>query len=79
MSDRDFLEEMFAEAELRFGRRPSPSEAAREFSLHGIDARVTHLKRLRAPESMNVRQAAERKAYESALRSTHEALRKVNR
>jgi hypothetical protein len=79
MSDRDFLDEMFQEAELRFGRRPSPDEAAREFALHGADARIQHLKNLKTPESMGLREAAKRHAYESAIRRTHERLRKVGR
>jgi hypothetical protein len=79
MSDRDYLEEMHEEAELRFGKRLSPSEAAEKFALHGADHRIHHLKRLRAPESMTINEAAERHPYESALRAVHERMRRLGR
>jgi hypothetical protein len=75
----DFLDSMHEESELRFGRRLSPSEAAQKFALHGLDARVAHLRILKTPESMNLLEAAERHKHESALRSTHERLRKVGK
>lgn len=79
MSDKDFLESMHEESELRFGRRLSPSEAAQKFAGHGMDARVQHLKNMRAPDSMTLNEAADRKPYESAIRGIHEKLRRLGR
>jgi hypothetical protein len=82
MSEKDWLEdEYFPEAELRFGRRPTPEEAGREFALHGVDARVQHLKRLRdsTPKAMTLNEVADRHAYTKVFRGVHERLRKVGR
>lgn len=81
MSDKEWLSEYFQEAELRFGRRPTPDEAGREFALHNANARIQHLKRLEdtTPESIRLREAAERSAYTKVFRGVHEKLRRVNR
>jgi hypothetical protein len=78
MSD-DMLSEMFEEAEIRYGRRPTSSEYAREFALHGVDARVNLLKRLEKNAPLNLSEAAERHDYISKMKEIHHALRKVGR
>jgi len=53
---------------------------AREFSRWDIETRVNTLQHIAADTGeLTVRQAAKRHAYESALRNTHEILRKVGR
>jgi hypothetical protein len=79
MSENDFLDSMQEEAELRWGKRLTPQEAAEKFALHGMDARVQHLKNMRTPESMTINQAADRHKYESAIRAMHEKLRRSGR
>jgi hypothetical protein len=75
----DFIEEMQAEANLRFGKELSPAECAAKFAAHKFEDRIFHLKNLKAAESMNLGQAAKRHAFERAIRNTHERLRKVDR
>ena len=76
----DFIEEMQTEAKLRFGKELSPSEVAEEFQKHDFEARITHLKGLKTPDSYAMpREAAARHVYERELRSTHERLRKIDR
>ena len=77
--EKDYIEEAQQEAQLRFGRELSATELANEFIGHDFDARVHHLKNLRSDGELSVREAAERFAYESVLRKTHEGLRKVGR
>ena len=77
--DNDFLDELQHESRLRFGRELTPAEAAEKFALHGLDARVQHLKRLKTPEAGTVREIARRHAFEGAMRRVHEELRKVGR
>jgi hypothetical protein len=76
---KDFIEELQAEAKLRFGRELTPSEAAAKFSQHTLDHRIEHLKNLRSDETSNVRKAAERLTFERALKDVHHSLRKVGR
>jgi hypothetical protein len=76
MSERkDFLDELQEEAVHRFGTELTPAQIAYQFSLHGPEARIQHLKNIRTPESMNVDQAGKRHALERAVRSTHDRLR----
>jgi hypothetical protein len=76
MSERkDFVTEMQEEAVHRWGAELTPAQVAYQFSLHGPDARIQHLKAIKTPESMNVEQAGKRHALERAIRSTHERLR----
>jgi hypothetical protein len=79
MSEKDFLDEMQEEAKLAYGRTITPSEAAHAFALHPMTTRIAHLKRLKTPEAMTLRETADRHAFESAIRRTHETLRKVGR
>lgn len=76
----DFIEEMQTEAKLRFGKELSASEVANEFAKHDFEARIHHLKNLKAADSFGtVREAANRHVFERALRSTHDNLRKIDR
>lgn len=79
----DFISEMSAEAELRFGRKLTANEAAEKFALHDMDARVYHLKNLRTSDdpmtTTEARAASERLVIERALRKTHERLRRIGR
>jgi hypothetical protein len=76
---KEFLTAMQEEAKLRFGKELTPAEVAYQFSLHSNEARIAHLANTRAPESMNVLEAARRHALERAVRVTHERLRKAGR
>jgi hypothetical protein len=76
----DFIDEMQAEAKLRFGKELSASEVAVKFQAHDFEARIHHLKNLKTEDSYSTpREAARRHVYESALRSTHDRLRKIDR
>ena len=76
MSERkDFIDEMQEEAVHRWGHELTPAQAAHQFSLHGPEARIQHLKAIKTPETMNVLSAGRRFAMERAIRSTHERLR----
>jgi hypothetical protein len=76
----DFIEEMQTEAKLRFGKELSAREVADKFALHDFEARIGHLKNLKGADSYSTpREAAGRHVYESALRATHERLRKIDR
>ena len=75
----DFIDEMQAEAKLRFGKELSPSEVANEFAKHDFEARIQHLKTLKAADSLSLTGAAKRHAFERAIRSTHERLRRIDR
>jgi hypothetical protein len=76
----DFIEEMQAEAELRFGRELTPQEVAKKFAEHDFEARIHHLKHLRKDDEFPTpREAVKRSQYLRALKSTHEHLRAINR
>ena len=77
--DKDYIEEAQSEAQLRFGRILSPDELADKFKGHDLEARVYHLKTLKMPDVMTVKEAADRYSYTSALNNVHERLRKVDR
>jgi hypothetical protein len=77
--DRDYIEEAQQEAQLRFGKELSAQELATEFAKHDPEARIHHLKTLRDDGEVSVRDAAKMLEFRSALRSTHEILRKANR
>jgi hypothetical protein len=83
MSEKDFIDEMNEEAELRFGRRLTAREAAEKFAQHDLEGRVQHLKNLhRLDDHLTLNEgkaAAERLVVERALRSTHEKLRRIGR
>jgi hypothetical protein len=80
MSERkDFINEMQEEAVHRYGAELTPAQVAYQFSLHGPEARIAHLKAIKTPESMNVEQAGKRHALERAVRMTHEKLRLAGR
>ena len=62
------------------GKELSPAEMATEFAKWGIDDRVKALQELRADDSdLTITEAAKRHRYESALRNTHDILRKAGR
>jgi hypothetical protein len=76
----DYIDEMQTEAKLRFGKTLSPSEVAAEFQKHDFEARIVHLKNLKAADSFGTpREAAARHVFERALRSTHDRLRRIDR
>lgn len=77
--DKDYIDEVQAEARLRFGDELSPAELAEKFAGHDLDARVYHLKNLKNDGELTPREAARRMAYERALKNTHEMLRKAGR
>lgn len=83
MEDRDFIEEMQHEAELRFGRKYTANEAAEEFALLDLNGRVQHLKNLKRSDdpltTTEARVASERLVIERALRNTHERLRRIGK
>jgi CMP-N-acetylneuraminic acid synthetase len=82
MSDdsRDYIEEAQQEAQLRWGKELSPEELATKFAGHNLEARVFHMKSLKHSEGdLTLTQAANRMEYESALRNTHEILRRAGR
>jgi hypothetical protein len=76
---KEFLTALQEEAVLRFGQELTPAEVAYQFSLHGPELRIHHLKNIRTPEAMNVLEAGKRHALERAVRLTHERLRRVGR
>ena len=78
MSD-DFIDEMQAEAQLRFGKELTPSECAEKFMGHDMDARIFHLKRISNDGELSVAEAARRHEITTALKRTHEMLRKAGR
>lgn len=75
----DYIDEAQQEALLRFGRELSPQELAEKFIGHDLEARIHHLKNLSTSDQLTIDQGARRMEYESALRSMHEAARKVDR
>ena len=76
----DFIDEMQTEAKLRFGKTLSPSEVAAEFQKHDFEARIQHLKNLKANGNFSTpREAAQRHVFERALRSTHDRLARIDR
>jgi hypothetical protein len=77
--DEDFIDGAKAEWRLRYKRELTPNDAADLFTLHNFEARIGHLKRLKAPDAMSPRQASDRLVMERAIRSAHERLRKVGR
>jgi hypothetical protein len=81
--DRDFIDEMQHEAELRFGGKLTAREAAEKFAGHDLEGRIQHLKNLRRSDdpltTTEMRSEVERRNIERALRSTHERLRKIGR
>ncbi len=76
---QDFIDEMQAEAKLRFGKELSPEEAAQKFMGHDAETRIFHLKNLQTPDEMTVTEAAKRYPYESALRQAHFKSLRVDR
>jgi hypothetical protein len=81
--EKDLIDEMQEEAELRFGHRLTAREAAERFAQHDADARIFHLKNLKRSDdpltTTEMRSEVERRVVERALRSTHERLRKIGR
>ena len=75
----DFIEEMREEFRIRQKRDMTPNDAANAFALHNFEARIQHLKRIKTPEAMTLRETGERHAFEKALRRTHDTLNKVGR
>jgi hypothetical protein len=76
---RDFIDEMQAEAVLRFGAELTPEEAGKRFAGHSQEERIFHLKNLQSDGDLTVDEAAKRYSYEKALRRTHTILSKVGR
>jgi hypothetical protein len=79
MADYDYLEKMHEESRLRFGKTLTPEEAADEFALHNVDARIQHLGNLRRDDDMTFNEAAKRFRYERALKERHRRLMAVGR
>lgn len=81
--DRDFIEKAQSISRKRIGRDLSPSEMATEFSRWGIEDRTDYLHKidgeLAPKQPLSLEAAARRHAYQSALRSTHERLRRIDR
>ncbi|WP_339033614.1 hypothetical protein WHZ78_17590 [Bradyrhizobium symbiodeficiens] len=75
----DYINGAQREAKLRFGRELSADELAEKFAGHGLNARVEHLKTLKADAELTIDEAAKRYVYEGALRGMHEAMRKAGR
>ena len=75
----DFIEEMQKDAQERWGRELTPIEAAEKFALHNFETRIYHLKTLDDRPLPMSREGAQRHALETALRRTHEKLRRVGR
>jgi hypothetical protein len=68
----DYIEEAQQEAKLRYGRELSPQELEEKFLGHDRETRIFHLKNLKTPEEMTIREAADRMEYESRLYRVHE-------
>jgi hypothetical protein len=81
MSDETFLDRMQREARQRWGRNLTPDEAAKSFALTPFETRVQHLTELErtTPKAMTLRETAQHHAFSSAIKRTHERLRKVGR
>ena len=77
--EKDFIEEMHEESRLRFGRELSRDEFVDKFAQHGPEERIFHLKRIKRPDHLTARQAAERRPYEAAAHSVHDRLTKAGR
>jgi hypothetical protein len=81
--EKDFIDEMQHEAELRFGGKLTAKEAAEKFAGHDLEGRIQHLKNLRRSDdpltTSEMRGEVERRVIERALRGVHERLRKINR
>jgi hypothetical protein len=75
----DYIDEMQEEWRLRHKRELTPAEAAQQFALHNFEARIGHLKKLDGRSLPMSREGGARHAFETALRRTHEQLRKVGR
>jgi hypothetical protein len=77
---RDVIDQIQSRSRDYTGKELSPQEMATEFAKWDMVARVNTLQDIGADTGeLTVRQAAKRHAYESALRNTHELLRKVGR
>lgn len=78
---RDYIEQTQSRSMDYNGKELSPQEMATEFAKCNIDARVTALQSIAADNhgSMTLAEAKRRLPFESALRTTHERLRRVNR
>lgn len=78
---RDYIEQTQSRSIDYNGKELSPAEMAREFAKCDIDARVSALQSISADGGgeLTIDQAARRHTFESALRGTHEKLRRINR
>lgn len=77
---RDYIEQTQSRSMDYSGKELSPQEMAQEFAKCDIDARVAALQSLKAEtDALSIGQAQKRYAHESALRRTHELLRKAGR
>jgi hypothetical protein len=81
--ERNFIDKAQSISQKRIGRDLSPSEMATEFSRWGIEERIKYLDAIEGEltpnEPLSIEAAARRHAYQRALRSTHERLRKIDR
>jgi hypothetical protein len=75
----DFIDEMQKDAQERWKRELTPSEAAEKFALHNFETRIAHLKTLDGRPLPMSREGAQRHAIETALRRVHDRLRRVGR
>jgi len=79
--ERDYIQQSQTRAKNYHGRELSPDEMATEFAKAGIDERVNILDALDrdSGEPLSLREATRRHRYVTALRNTHQTLRKVGR
>jgi hypothetical protein len=79
--NRDYIERTQSRAVAYDGKEMTPDEMATQFMKCDLDARVDILEQLGADdrEFASTQEAAKAYSYRSALRSTHERLRKVGR
>lgn len=77
---RDYITQTQSRSVDYTGKELSPAEMATEFAKRGIDERVSALQSLSAETNpLSLDEAARRGSYESALRRTHEMLRRIGR
>ena len=77
---RDYIERTQSRAVGYMGKELTPDEMAAEFMKCDIDARVSALEGLAEDRGeLSIKDASRRYSFESALRATHEKLRKIGR
>ncbi len=78
--NRNFIDQVQSRSVGYTGKELSPGEMATEFAKWDIGERVKALEEINADQGeLTVGEAAKLNSYETALRNTHEKLRKVGR